>query len=191
MEERLSDKVSSNLRKMIISGELKDNTFLSESEIALMYGISKAPVKAALQALTQEGYLICFPRRGYMVSSVSVGDFEKIRELRKRIELLSIELAIERASDKQIESLREFAYGRIGETNPYETNNTKFHLRLAEITHNQYVTEVLLRLLGQTARYAIMKQIDDSAHIDIIDALLSRDKEKAFACMEKDLNPHD
>ena len=189
MNNRLSDKIADELRVAIVSGKIKDNTFLVEGEIAAQYGVSKAPVKAALALLTQEGYLTSFPRKGYMVSPISVEEYNHIRELRAHIERLSVILAIQRASDEEIKSLRDYTGSKPGEHNPFQTNNTKFHLRLAKLSRNPYIGETLLNLLGQTSRYAIQTNVDDSFHEDIVVAMLERDTNKALDILDKDLDP--
>jgi len=186
---RLSDSITEDLRAKIIAGEIKANIFLAESEIAEQYGVSKAPAKAALQALSHEGYLICYPRKGYMVASVSVNEYEYVRELRAHLEQLSVRMAIQRASDAEIESLRDIIHSGPEQHNPFKTNNTRFHLRLAEISQNPCISAVLLKYLGLTSRYAFMENVDDSFHEDIIEAMVARDVERALGCLEMDLNP--
>jgi DNA-binding GntR family transcriptional regulator len=188
MKERLSDGIYTQLQGDIISGALKPNTFVTEGELAERYGVSKAPVKAALRALVEEGYLIAFPRRGFMVSAVSVEDYEHVRELRGYIERLSVMLAVRRASDAEIDSLEETLAGDPAEKNPFLTRNTRFHARLAEISHNPYVGEVLHKLLGVASRYAITADSADASHENLIAALRRRDEAAALDALDEDLH---
>ena len=190
---RLSDRVYLQLRDSIVAGELAANTFLSESEVASRCGVSKAPVKTALQSLAQEGFLTCFPRKGYMVTGVSTEEYEYVRELRTHIEQLSVLTAIQRASDEDILSLRGVIRPDADERNPYKTNNTRFHTRLAEITRNPYIGEVLHKLLGITSRYAITRynipqETNDIYHEKIIVSLLDRDTDRALEYLAADLH---
>lgn len=186
MSKLLSDQVAEGIRKDIMIGKLKGNTFLVESEVAEQYSVSKAPVKAALQSLTQEGLLICYPRRGYLVTSISVDEYRYVRELRAHIERFSVKVAIQRASDEEIKSLAS-------KDEPSErcfySNNIRFHLRLAEITHNPYLSEIVQKLLLLTQRYASQRSTDNFYHDQIIEALLKRDEPEALRLLDKDLNP--
>lgn len=183
--QRLSDKVYEEIKSEIISGGLKGNTFVVESDVAARYGVSKAPVKTALQQLAQEGYLLCFPRRGYMVTTVSAEEYAHVREIRSHLEQLSVRLAVERASDSEIDSLEDVIRGGVS---AYKSNNTRFHIRLAEITHNPYLVEVMQKLLVITARFAIAYQTDNRYHEQIIDALRRRDTDAALASLAQDLH---
>lgn len=188
MEKRLSDRVYEGIQRDIVSGKLRGNTFLVESEVAEQYQVSKAPVKAALQNLAQEGLLICYPRRGYMVVSVSVDEYRYVRELRLHIERFSIEMAVQRASDAEIRSLADALEGGEGDAPFYNSSNTHFHMRLAEISKNPYLAETLQRLLLLTLRYASGREDNNLYHRQIIEALLRRDKELALLALGRDLN---
>lgn len=188
MNIRLSDKIYQDIKDDIVSGELKENTFLAEGEIATKFGVSKAPVKAALQSLSQEGFLICFPRRGYMVATISVDEYEYVKELRLHLEKLCIKLIIERASDEEILSLRDVLKNDGSKNLPYKTDNTNFHIRLSEITKNPFISEILQKYLALTARYAIRIKETNEYHHKIIDALLERNVEKATQYLEEDMN---
>lgn len=188
MEKRLSDRVYEGIQHDIVSGKLKGNTFLVESEVAKQYQVSKAPVKAALQNLAQEGLLICYPRRGYMVVSVSVDEYRYVRELRLHIERFSIGMAVQRASDEEIRSLADTLKGGEEDAAHSHGSNALFHMRLAEISQNPYLGETLQRLLLLTLRYASGKADNNRYHYQIIEALLRRDEAAALAALDKDLN---
>jgi len=188
MKERLSDKIYQGIKADIISGALKGNSFLVEGEVAEQYAVSRAPAKAALQSLAQEGFLICFPRKGYMVATISVEEYKYVREIRLHLEQLSVKLAIQRASDAEIDSLRQVIGQDTADNLPYKTHNTNFHLRLAEITHNPFIGDVLQKYLGLTARYALAVGVDNTYHTPLIDALARRDLDSALHYLVEDLN---
>lgn len=106
MEEKLSHKIYVEIRNGILDGEYSARDFLSEAQIAKKYGVSKAPVKEALHILADQGYLISYPRRGYMINTYSDEELDKIQEIRKTLEALCVRLAISKASDEELEALR-------------------------------------------------------------------------------------
>ena len=188
MQLRLTDKIYESIKDDIIAGKLKGNTFLAESEIAAKYQVSKAPVKAALQMLVQEGFVICFPRRGYMITTVSVQEFYYVREVRIHLEQLSIKLAVERASEEEIDSLKQVLDSEDNRISTYKSNNMRFHMRLAEIARNPYLAEALQKLLAITARFAIAHREDNKYHLQIIEALHNRNFDTALKSLHQDLN---
>lgn len=189
MEEKLASKIYNSIREDILSGVIDQRTFLSESELAAKYNVSKAPVRDALHLLCGQGYLVSYPRKGYMVKIYTEEDLRQMQQVRRHLEKLSIELAIENASDEEILSLREYTEDHASEPDPSRTDNTRFHTRLAEISHNSYLPATLQDLLHQVSIFAmkVQGQADFEKHNAIVDALLQRDKEKAIAYLESDI----
>ena len=67
---RLDQRVVEILSGQIESGQLLPETRLQESSVAAMFGISRAPVRQALAALEQQGFIEKAVRRGYRVRAV-------------------------------------------------------------------------------------------------------------------------
>lgn len=188
MNEKLSEKVHKSIRNDIIEGKLTGKEFLSESEIAAKYGVSKGPVKEAMHNLCQEGYLISYPRKGYMVNSYSMEDYKQVKQVRLWMEQLCVKLAIENATDEEILSLRETISVESQGMNPYKTYNTLFHMKLAEITGNKYIGPILHNLVGIASREMIVKVPNaNEMHEKIIQSLLERDIKKAQKYIKLDI----
>lgn len=187
MGPRLSEKIYRSIKEKIENGELDSRSFLSESQTAKEYGVSKAPVRDAFHLLCSQGYLISYPRKGYMVNLFSAEEINQIQIIRKEIEKLSVRLVIEHASDEEILSLRKFTQKESDAKHVAETNNSQFHMRLAEITKNQYLPNVLNELLSKASQSQMGTKSDLEKHNQIINALLARDKEKAIQCIEEDI----
>ncbi len=78
--------VTERLRDSIIKRELEAGQQLSEVELAKSYGVSRGPVREALQRLIQEGLLISQPHRGVFVPVLSDEDVEDIYLVREALE---------------------------------------------------------------------------------------------------------
>jgi len=187
MAKKLSEKIYESIRNDIIEGILESKVFISESEIAKKFGVSKAPVRDALHLLCQQGYLISYPRKGYMVNTYTNDEINQIQEVRIHLEKLSIELAIKNATDDEILSLKSYTKEQSDEIDPYKTNNTLFHMRLAEISKNKFISKTLKDLLGVVSQAKIKIESDLKSHDKIIDALLERDLEKSIQLLEEDI----
>ncbi|MFR8519336.1 MAG: GntR family transcriptional regulator [Emergencia timonensis] len=187
MEEKLSDKIYAEIRNGIIDGEYSARDFLSEAQVAKKYGVSKAPVKEALHILADQGYLISYPRRGYMINTYSDEELDKIQEIRKTLEALCVRLAIAKASDEDLEELRFYRDGETRALDPRETVNFKFHIGLARLSGNEFLVDTLIPLVIK----ASMNKINCEADIDnfdkIIDAMLARDEAKALQYLDEDI----
>ena len=188
MAEKLSTKVYNGIRSDIISGAIGSKTFLNEGEVGEKYGVSRAPVRDALHLLCEQGYLLSFPRKGYMVNTYTNEEINKMQEIRMHLEKLSIRLAIEHATEEERESLREFTRQQSNSLSPEQSNNFRFHMRLAEIGKNEFLPLQIKDLVNKSSLASITKDSDLASHDAIVDALLERDIEKACKCLEEDIH---
>ncbi len=188
MAEKLSTKVYEGIRKDIISGAIGPKTFLNEGEVGAKFGVSRAPVRDALHLLCEQGYLISFPRKGYMVNTYTHEELNKMQEIRVQLEKLSIRLAIKNATDEEIESLRMFTKEQYHGLEPEQSNNFRFHMRLAELGKNEFLAMQLKDLVNKSSMADISNESDLKKHEAIIDALAERDEEKACRKLVEDIN---
>lgn len=82
----LGPQVASRLRNGIFEGVLAPGTRLVEPALAAELGISRGPVREALQRLAAEGLVTEEPRHGYRVVMLTATDVREICELRAAIE---------------------------------------------------------------------------------------------------------
>lgn len=198
MKLTIAKQIYKDLRESIISGEIQPGHMLGENNMAEKYNSSKMPVREALHQLCQEGYLISYPRRGYVVSNITEEDFFEVQQVRLPLELLSVDLVIEKASDNEIMSLYDILNASVPETAEKTTCsrlhsiNSIFHLELARLSQNKRLYDSLNHLIGEVSRagyrfYSPAVLQERHFHESIIDALLKRDSEKAKALLREDL----
>lgn len=89
----LRDQIAEGLRAQIISGALEPGTRIREEHIAEAQGVSRVPVREALQRLEAEGYLVLTPRRGATVAAPSRQRALEVMEVRRALEVLAVRLA--------------------------------------------------------------------------------------------------
>lgn len=187
MSSKLSTRIYNSIREGIVKGMISEQEFLTEKSLAEKYEVSKAPVRDALHLLCSQGYLVSYPRKGYMVSRYSQKDIQEMHQIRLPLEQLAVTLAIQNATDEEIESLRQFSKLTGDTPDPHQTNNTRFHLRLAEISGNSKLPIVLQELITKVSLYWIEVSNGGEYHEQIIDALLQRDLDAALQALEADL----
>ena len=86
----LSYQLVERLREDILSGALAANAQLNEKELALAFGVSRGPLREAMQRLIQEGLLRSEPHRGVFVVDLSERDLADIFLVRAAIESAAI-----------------------------------------------------------------------------------------------------
>lgn len=187
MTDKLSTKVYTEIRDDIINGRIGRREFLNEKEVGARFSVSRAPVRDALHLLCEQGFLVSYPRKGYMVNSYTKDELDKIYQIRRHLEKLCVQLAIENATDEEINSLREFTKTAAVTLNPSETNNARFHIRLAEISKNEFLVAPVRDFVNITSMCSIKSDTNLSRHDAIVDALLERDVEKAQEKLSLDI----
>lgn len=187
MEEKLSTKIYVEVRDDILRGAYGPRDFISEGQIAKKYDVSKAPVKEALHILADHGFIVGYPRKGYMVNVYSTDEINQVQEIRRNLESLCIRRAIQHATDKEIQALRDVFEGEKNSLNPGETVNVRFHMALAEISHNNFLPETLRGLVYKATLTQIGREPDVRHFEQIVEALLERDEEKAIRYLYDDI----
>jgi DNA-binding GntR family transcriptional regulator len=198
MRVTIARQIYADLREDITAGKLQPGHMLGEQTLADHYGSSKMPVREALHQLCQEGYLVSYPRRGYVVSNITEEDFFEVQQMRLALEMLSLELIVKNSSDAEILALRsildQYEEGDDAKAQValLHSINTNFHLGLARLAKNKRLYEALSHLVGEASRagyrfYSLAKLKERHFHERILEALLERDAEKAKAVLREDL----
>ena len=81
------------LRDAILSGQFKPGAVLNEKELAERLGVSKTPIREGLSLLEHEGLIQTIPRRGYIVTPITVQHIHELFDLRIILESAAAEQA--------------------------------------------------------------------------------------------------
>jgi DNA-binding GntR family transcriptional regulator len=87
------------LRVRILSGHFPAGHRLKTSEIAQLLGVSRMPVRDALQVLHSEGLVVLRPNRGAVVTSLTTNDIVDLFEMRAVLEGLAARVACGKLSN--------------------------------------------------------------------------------------------
>ena len=177
-------KMRADLHGLVFGG----NEFLNEEALARRYEVSKAPVREALRQLCMEGVLVSYPRKGYLIASVSPQELMHAQRLRLLAEGYAIELIAGTAPQEALTRLLELAL------QPYTLeNNTRFHLLLASLTESRSVMDVVARLLSTVERPLSLQNMAEQPsarreqHVRLAQALAAGDAEAARLALQDDL----
>jgi DNA-binding GntR family transcriptional regulator len=105
----LQQQIHDQLLGRILRRELEPGERISPPEIAATLGVSITPVRDAVNQMAAEGLVTVTPRRGTVVSPVSIRDIEELYEIRLMIEPEAAELAAGRATPDEIARVKELA----------------------------------------------------------------------------------
>jgi branched-chain amino acid transport system substrate-binding protein len=188
---RASDKVESELIKMIISLQLAPGSMINEAELTKTLKCGRTPLREALLRLSQENLIVSIPRRGMFVAELDLMNFVKLIEAASLIESFSTYLAVEQCSNDEIDTLEKAtinakaAFGR-KDLLAVAQFDFDFHVRIAEFTHNEYIVQAIIRLYRLINRYFYISlknglDVTQSAeeHLRIVKAFRRRNAEEA------------
>lgn len=185
-----SQIVYSTLKGQIRDGSLKPGQRMREIEIAEAQGVSRTPVREAMNRLVSEGLLEISAARGIAVTELSKQQVLEIYALREFLEGASARFAAQHASPPEMRSLRDLVdyTDTIPEDEPaqHAQLNKRFHGQIAEAAHNNYLGRALVLLSdslmlvpGTTFEHPGRVKAVHAEHIAILDAIEARDPDGA------------
>lgn len=94
--------VLDELRKAIVSRQLRPRQPIRQDTIAHRLGVSRVPLREALKTLEAEGQVVYRPHRGYSVAEMSLSDLLEVYRLRELLETEAAGAAVERFTDTEL-----------------------------------------------------------------------------------------
>lgn len=196
----LKDKVYEAIKDAILSLELEPGQALVESRLAEQLGVSKTPIRDALQELEREGFVTRIPYKGTYVAPVDAKDLEEVLQLRAALEGLAVRLAVpwltaeEREAAEKLLDGAEAALAR-GDPDRCSTLGNEFHQLFMRRAENQRLVSILRNLDDHMQRFRRMSdQISgrlvksQAEHRRVLEAVKQQDAELAEQAMRSHLH---
>jgi DNA-binding GntR family transcriptional regulator len=192
-----SDRVERALRDRILHGVVAPGDRLNEVEIAGELGVSRGPIREALQRLASDGLVELQAHRGAFVRRLGPAEVRDLFEVRLALETTVARLAAERATDAQLADLDALVRAGSGPTGHADVRfqgARDLHARLADVTGNAALIAHLtlvnqeLRLL-RTRSGEVPARVEHAVaeHAEIVAAVRAGDADGAAAAMEAHL----
>ena len=187
------------LRAAILRGEYAPRQRLIEADLTERYTTSRFILRNALTRLSNEGLVELQPNRGARVREVSVAEAIEITEIRRAVEGIVSGRAAERATDEEIEHLRDIGAQMTravanADMMRYSELNTELHGTVRTVARHDTATKIIEQLHAQMVRHQFRlalvpgrPNVSLPEHLAIIDAICARDTEKAEAAMRAHL----
>ncbi|MGB9872973.1 MAG: GntR family transcriptional regulator [Anaerolineae bacterium] len=185
--ENLRDAVLRLIEEALLRGELAPGSHIVEAELARQAGISRGPVREAIQQLVGEGVLVHYPSRGTFVAHWTPQAVEEAYTLRAVLERLAVQEAVQRATPDDLAQLQAIvdemaARARDGDARALVCLDVRFHEQLYALSGHSLLQEVLARLrrrlyalMGMDEGYMLHKDRMAQDHQRIVDALKTGD----------------
>jgi DNA-binding GntR family transcriptional regulator len=175
------------IRKQLVEFKLKPDQRINEMALAKSLGVSRTPIREALNRLASEGFIALTPNRGFFFKALDIDALLDLYELRAIIECAAFTLMCERAADAERDRLVSFwEDAKVGyrERDPDDilVLDEAFHLLIAELSGNP---EMVNQLKAINARIRFIRRIQIqhvshdfdmvNAHSQIVAAAMTRD----------------
>lgn len=206
----LKDAAFMEVHALLLSGELPPGSFISERQLVARLGMSKTPIRVAMERLARDGFVEILAQRGVRVRELDLRQIVEHYELREALETWTVRRVADRITDEQLghlrtlvvrqRELRERVDAGEGRLDPaaatsYIELDAEFHETLAVIAENSEVARAM-----STLRQRIARAIADivlhnrtllvssiAEHERILKALANADGEAAAGAMVEHL----
>lgn len=181
-------------KRVIMIGGSKEQR-LSDVTLAEQLGMSRTPVRQALERLVQEGLVRSDPRRGFWTRTYTAQDIHEIYDIRGALEVLAVRLAASRLSRNDLKAHLDSLYAVRAEldTHPvlrFLQMDIRFHILITRASNNGRLIHSLSLLRSQLSMFQMQDtyypqrmEIALNDHERILLALLAGNVDEAADCL--------
>ena len=192
----LNEQAYRRFKQALVTLSYKPGDYLNTAQVMNDLSMGRTPINQAIHRLSNEGLLQIIPRKGVMVSPLSIDDALELIEVRLANEVLCMKLASPRVSPQDIDELeainRQIALAsELRDRDQMMLLDNQFHQRLAQVAGNKMLMDILSVLHAQAQRFwasslskeGHMQEVIEE-HRAIINALAVQDAQAAAEAAE-------
>ncbi|SFS78374.1 GntR family transcriptional regulator [Saccharopolyspora flava] len=191
----LRETVYEAILELIITGELKPGQHLVEKELAEALGVSRQPVREALQWLKKDEWVDLRPGYGAFVHSPTPEEADQLLSVRTLLEAESARLAAQHATKEGVAGLKQIykrgvAALKADDIDAVVAANSELHATITELSGNKVLIELASQINRRVRWYhtPVAKSRGKQAwdeHSALIDAISKKDADTAAALMRE------
>ncbi|MBP1155108.1 MULTISPECIES: GntR family transcriptional regulator [unclassified Paenibacillus] len=179
------------IKEKILSGELKTLSDISEDRLQSELNISRTPIREALQKLEQEKLVYIYPRKGIIVSGITVELLNEVYEMRELIEPFVAKNVCHKLSEEWLiamkHSLTEPPEGMTPDERKayYIDLDKQLHHQIIYSYPNTFIHNIMGNIYDHNHRIFVLTSsvnekhnVSIPEHVAIIEAFLERDPDK-------------
>ncbi|RJR30704.1 MAG: GntR family transcriptional regulator [Desulfobacteraceae bacterium] len=181
------EEVYLKIKEMIYFNKLAPGQKLIYSDLSERLGVSITPIVQALNRLENSKLVKYVPNKGYFVGEITEEEAKQLYQAREALEIYIVPMVIQNLDSKKLDEIQK-AFSAHLEAYGDRFNrglillDSKFHLQIAEHSHNQVIYRVLKDVFEQLyLKYPPQNLSDERAkavvveHREILNALRKRD----------------
>lgn len=180
--ENIETQAYKIIKEMILEKALKPGERITQERLAKTIGISRTPVKKAFTQLMKEHLIV--EKGGHLyVNSLDYNDLALVYEIRAVLEGLACRLAASKVDKAWGEYMKELFSKAVNNRDEYYRVDIEFHTYIPKLAQHPILLQVLdsFQILTRSFVPGLIRdpEITLPEHLDIIDALIAHDEEKA------------
>ena len=197
-KKSLADQIAQHIKNRIVNIDIEPGEKINLSDFEEEFGVSRAPVREALQSLVDQGLVQVRPRVGYFAVELTPKQIKDICELRKLLESFALKQSIDQIPRNRLDELREKTLELKNEQLPQKELRDKFdrtdeeiHKLIIQNSSNEFLkdfTERLHNLIALTRHLNKRIQEANKEHLKMLNAMVDRDLQLAKRELETHLD---
>ncbi|MEM9700482.1 MAG: GntR family transcriptional regulator [Pseudomonadota bacterium] len=197
LRESSTHRVESALLEEIAAGQVAPGERLDETRLAERFGVSRTPVREALNRMMAQGVLVAGERRGVRVAEYTRAELGQMFEAMQEIESVCARLASQRLTllaRSEIEAAQAACAQAAAENDrlAYIKANEALHLCIYRATENTYIQDLATEFRRKTGPFRAKKlQTQEDllasveSHVELLGKIFSEDSQVAVDGMRK------
>lgn len=188
----LQQEAYNYIKRLILANKLDVNTLYSETKLSKELGISRTPMREALQCLSQDGYIDIIPSKGFRIRQLNQKDMKETIQIRCAIEgfcthclasnintpkAQKILRELENTLDLQVKAAQNNCSD--GNYEDFINYDHQFHLLLVRYINNEEVNHIYQRLM-----YLIKLTTQSALEVEGRMADTLEEHKKYFECLK-------
>ena len=186
----LRHRIVEVIRQAITAGDLAPGDRIVELQLAKRLGVGNTAVREALFELERTGLVTRIPNKGSFITKMTFEDAQQVFRVRKELEGLAVELAVEHATAADLDIVQGFvdAMKTAAESGDFERfyqNDLEFHRTLWRLSGNRYLAASLETLVVPLFAFFLIRTRMDytvdllgsaERHRQLLDSIRNRDR---------------
>ena len=176
-----------SIKEYVLQGRLDEDSRLTEEFLSSQLGISKSPVREALNRLEAEGLIRIEPRKGAYLRRLSIVEINELYDVREALEAHAVRTANVTpglVADLRASLKRQRSLLKANDKAHYISEDVQFHNLLAQATGNSYLCSVLQNVhsriwVSRRRTYDLSSSTAPDYHEQIATALEQGDRNRA------------
>lgn len=173
---------------------------INEQALGREFGVSRAPLREALNRLVAEGWLTFVMNKGFYRKGISVDEVLDLYQVRIALERRAVFLAVHKASDAEIQSVHEYWSSVMSNSTSMSSDDflaadEEFHRRMVALAKNKELSaflEIAARRIHSARSIDIAQTAWNAtafdAHYEVLKYMRQRELEKALTCITEHID---